>query len=187
MTAVGQTRSFGDVCSMSALLESGRQARALAMCQKCHNRAVSNNSKRCYSITSSARASSVLGTSRLSVFAVFRLVTSSYLVGACARPFELCLLLRRCVTDNQWLIGIIEHPFDNARCIRFRQTAHHLPKREPRPSPSRGGVPRTLTGGLGGNSIRQNTLGAVIVLTAHPARTWGHFCPPSLRYAPFSN
>ena len=54
-----------------------------------------------------ARASSVLGTSRPSVFAVFRLVTSSYLVGACARPFELCLLLRRCVTDNQWLIGII--------------------------------------------------------------------------------
>jgi hypothetical protein len=44
------------------------------------------------------------------------------------------------VTDNQWLIGIIEHPFDNARCIRFRQTAHHLPKREPRPSLSRGGV-----------------------------------------------
>src|SRR5262245_66207852 len=36
-----------------------------------------------HSITSSARASSVGGTSRPSVFAVLRLITSSYLVGAC--------------------------------------------------------------------------------------------------------
>src|SRR5262245_27619576 len=36
-----------------------------------------------HSITSSARASSVAGTSRPSVFAVLRLITSSYLVGAC--------------------------------------------------------------------------------------------------------
>src|SRR5262249_13606960 len=36
-----------------------------------------------YSITSSARASSVGGTSRLSAFAVLRLITSSNLVGAC--------------------------------------------------------------------------------------------------------
>src|SRR6516164_7600614 len=36
-----------------------------------------------YSITSSARASSVVGTSRPSAFAVFRLIASSYLVGAC--------------------------------------------------------------------------------------------------------
>src|SRR5215831_5717506 len=36
-----------------------------------------------YSITSSARASSVAGTVRLSAFAVLRLITSSYLVGAC--------------------------------------------------------------------------------------------------------
>ncbi len=35
-----------------------------------------------YSITSSARASSVCGTPRPSVFAVFKLITSSYLVGA---------------------------------------------------------------------------------------------------------
>ena len=34
-----------------------------------------------YSITSSARASSVGGTSRPSAFAVLRLITSSYLVG----------------------------------------------------------------------------------------------------------
>src|SRR5262249_36369530 len=36
-----------------------------------------------HSITSSARASTVAGTSRPSAFAVFRLITSSYLVGAC--------------------------------------------------------------------------------------------------------
>src|SRR5262245_55742470 len=36
-----------------------------------------------YSITSSARASSVDGTSRPMVLAVFVLITSSYLVGAC--------------------------------------------------------------------------------------------------------
>src|SRR5262249_4811559 len=36
-----------------------------------------------HSITSSARASSVGGTSRPSAFAVLRLITSSYLVGAC--------------------------------------------------------------------------------------------------------
>src|SRR5262249_15566724 len=36
-----------------------------------------------HSITSSARASTVVGMSRPSAFAVFRLTTSSYLVGAC--------------------------------------------------------------------------------------------------------
>src|SRR5262249_8693128 len=36
-----------------------------------------------HSITSSARASSVGGTSRPSVLAVFKLITSSYFVGAC--------------------------------------------------------------------------------------------------------
>jgi len=36
-----------------------------------------------YSITSSARASSVAGTSMPSALAVFRFITSSYLVGAC--------------------------------------------------------------------------------------------------------
>ena len=46
--------------------------------------AVSNRSKAApYSITSSARASSVGGTSRPSALAVLRLITSSYLVGAC--------------------------------------------------------------------------------------------------------
>jgi hypothetical protein len=39
--------------------------------------------QRSYSITSSARASTVAGMSRPSAFAVLRLTTSSYLVGAC--------------------------------------------------------------------------------------------------------
>src|SRR5262249_21319535 len=38
---------------------------------------------RLHSITSSARASTVAGTSRPSAFAVLRLITNSYLVGAC--------------------------------------------------------------------------------------------------------
>jgi hypothetical protein len=46
--------------------------------------AVSSRSKAVpYSITSSARAISVGGNSRSSAFAVLRLITSSYLVGAC--------------------------------------------------------------------------------------------------------
>jgi len=39
--------------------------------------------KQRYSITSSARATRLSGTVRPSAFAVFRLITSSYLVGAC--------------------------------------------------------------------------------------------------------
>jgi hypothetical protein len=42
-----------------------------------------NSGHRAYSITSLALASSVGGTERLSVLAVLRLITSSYLVGAC--------------------------------------------------------------------------------------------------------
>ena len=41
------------------------------------------NSRRLHSITSSARASSVGGTSRPSALAVLRLMASSYLVGVC--------------------------------------------------------------------------------------------------------
>src|SRR4029450_12685567 len=43
---------------------------------------------RAHSITSSARASSVDGTSRPSACAVLRLITSSYLVGACTGRSE---------------------------------------------------------------------------------------------------
>ena len=51
--------------------------------------AVSDRSKQCsYSITSSARASSVGGTSMPSVFAVLWLITSSYFVGGLHRQMS---------------------------------------------------------------------------------------------------
>ena len=50
-----------------------------------------------HSITSSARASSVGGTSRPSAFAVLRLITSSYLVGALHRQVGRLLALEDAV------------------------------------------------------------------------------------------
>src|SRR5262249_21062542 len=53
-----------------------------------------------HSITSSARASNEAGTSRPSAFAVLRLITSSYLVGACtgrsAGLIVTCIGVRQC-------------------------------------------------------------------------------------------
>ena len=49
------------------------------LCAKSRHSALQQ--KRCYSITSSARASNVGGTSSPRALAVFRLITSSYLVG----------------------------------------------------------------------------------------------------------
>jgi hypothetical protein len=53
-------------------------------CNKiCQNLTHALQQARLYSITSSARASTEVGTSRPSAFAVLRLIVSSYLVGAC--------------------------------------------------------------------------------------------------------
>src|SRR5438105_14304638 len=53
-------------------------------CNKiCHKQTLARSKQRLYSITSSARASKVGGTVRPSALAVLRLITSSYLVGAC--------------------------------------------------------------------------------------------------------
>src|SRR6516162_11001475 len=61
-----------------------RQIADISECLLCAKSGhMQRNKQRAYSITSSARASSVGGTSRPSVFAAFRLITSSYLVGAC--------------------------------------------------------------------------------------------------------
>jgi hypothetical protein len=49
----------------------------------CHEATYAPQQRRGYSITSSARASTVAGMSRPSAFAVLRFTTSSYLVGAC--------------------------------------------------------------------------------------------------------
>src|SRR5215216_3916967 len=63
------------------------------MSQKCHDRTHAPQQTPSYSITSSARASTVAGTSRPSVLAVLRLSIVSYLVGSCTgrspeRPFQ---------------------------------------------------------------------------------------------------
>jgi hypothetical protein len=50
---------------------------------KCQKPTYALQQRTAYSITSSARASSVGGTSMPSAFAVFKLMASSYLVGAC--------------------------------------------------------------------------------------------------------
>ena len=59
-----------------------------------------------HSITSAARASSVGGTSRPSVLAVFKLITSSYLVGACtAQNGVLCAQFRELAASLDHLVG----------------------------------------------------------------------------------
>src|SRR5215211_2700482 len=55
----------------------------VATSQKCHDRTHAPQQTPSYSITSSARASTVAGTSRPSVLAVLKLSTVSYLVGSC--------------------------------------------------------------------------------------------------------
>src|SRR5262245_34449945 len=60
------------------LLRAGRERPRRRAAKQCDERAPLH-----HSITSSARASSVGGTSRPSAFAVLRLMTSSYFVGAC--------------------------------------------------------------------------------------------------------
>jgi hypothetical protein len=69
--ARGTDRAGSDYDLQALLLISTRLARYHAIA-----------ARRGYSITSSARASSVGGTSMPSALAVFRLMTSSYLVGA---------------------------------------------------------------------------------------------------------
>jgi len=88
MSALGHLRPVDTPAAVAPCplrSESGQIARVslrllcansdLAQCSKKHR----------YSITSSALASKVGGTSRPSVLAVLRLITSSYLVGACSQ------------------------------------------------------------------------------------------------------
>src|SRR6516165_8718060 len=82
MSALGQKRTFSEVCAMSALLPKADMDQ--------HGRDIRFGSKadipRCnrdlrYSITSSARSKKSRLRFRPSALAVFRLITSSYLVG----------------------------------------------------------------------------------------------------------
>jgi hypothetical protein len=77
---MGQSRTFGAVRRMSGLPSiadiARRPSRAKTGCEQ-------SQQSRPYSMIWLARASSVGGASRLSALAVLRLITSSYLVGAC--------------------------------------------------------------------------------------------------------
>jgi hypothetical protein len=63
-----------------------------------------------YSITSSARASNVGGTVRPSALAVLRLITSSYLVGACTGS-----------STKSGASPNIQHGFDVEDCVRVAE------------------------------------------------------------------
>jgi len=79
-TPIKKTRSHGTIAKRVGLAKRPRSAKGLpfyAPGSAAKGRCVT------HSITSSARASSVGGSSMPSAFAVFRLMTNSYLVGAC--------------------------------------------------------------------------------------------------------
>src|SRR3974377_1876322 len=83
MSALGQKRTSGSVEGMSALppiADIGTQQRNVRYLPKAD--IVRCGEIRRYSITSSARASRDWGTDKPSAFAVFRLMASSYLLGA---------------------------------------------------------------------------------------------------------
>src|SRR5262245_33966048 len=83
--------SLGIGVGITAAHHGGKVPYALALLRKCRERprgrrAAEQRDKFAppdHSITSSARASSVAGTSRPSILAVLTLMTNSYLVGAC--------------------------------------------------------------------------------------------------------
>jgi hypothetical protein len=83
MSEMGQTRPFRDVRSMSALMRFADPTHSACDVPQVPQADICNAAIALYSITSSARASSVGGTSMPSVFAVLRLITSWNLVGAC--------------------------------------------------------------------------------------------------------
>jgi hypothetical protein len=78
-------RAASDALGMSASFRSRPNLRTAAIRRGVPIPDLSRCSKlsKLYSITSSARANSVGGTSRPSALAVLRLMASSYLVGAC--------------------------------------------------------------------------------------------------------
>src|SRR3974390_1977923 len=83
MSALGQKRTFIHLQLMSALppkADIGRNDRDVCFVPKAD---ILHCGRDCYSIKSSARDSSDCGTDRPSALAVLRLITSSYLVGAC--------------------------------------------------------------------------------------------------------
>src|SRR5258707_7831244 len=76
-------RSPALTCQRNTVLSAARPAPDVPPHGSAYPYRICGVSPRSYSITSSARASSVAGTSRPSALAVLRLTTSSYLVGPC--------------------------------------------------------------------------------------------------------
>ena len=83
MSASGQTRKSGNAIASSDLPLKADIKQTLRQSEKCHFRTHASQQSKPYSITSSARPSTDTGRSRKSALAVFRLITSSYLVGVC--------------------------------------------------------------------------------------------------------
>ena len=84
MSQMGHERPKGHVRVESAVPPIADVMLQCREWSRCARNGLMHRSKQClYSITSSARASRVAGTSRPSVLAVLRLITISYLVGAC--------------------------------------------------------------------------------------------------------
>src|SRR5262245_20607886 len=82
MSALGQKQTSVDAKAMSALPTKADVGQRNCDVRFVPKADILRCGKECrYSITSSARASRVGGTSSPSAFAVFRLITSSYLVG----------------------------------------------------------------------------------------------------------
>ena len=79
MPALGQKRTLRPALVMSATPQERQNRGQVGLFAKCDKPDIG----RTYSITSSARVSKVGGTVSPSVLAVLRLITSSYLVGAC--------------------------------------------------------------------------------------------------------
>src|SRR5215831_6975076 len=91
-TAPDQVR-FGPLCGLKPdILRGPRSAKT--------GREQMQQSAR-YSITSSARASRVGGTSRPNAFAVLRLMTNSYLVGACTGSVRRVGVLMSSTADDE--------------------------------------------------------------------------------------
>src|SRR6516225_5945744 len=82
-----QLWSKADICSAPTYVRFTPESGHVRCSSRCLLWAKSGH-RSDYSITSSARASSDGGTDRPSAFAVFRLITSSYLVGACTGMSE---------------------------------------------------------------------------------------------------
>src|SRR5262245_32114856 len=105
MSALGQERTLPACLPMSAFPPKADKQQTSPFVRYVPQPAVSNRSKAAgYSMTASARASTVAGTSRPSALAVLRLITSSYLVGAHSGLFDCLVNLRQ----QRWRDGQVE-------------------------------------------------------------------------------